>query len=65
MWGDGVPPGEDPSLECCRPLKVEVLKPDSVLRDERVPIEEMNSVFSGGQELTAATLPFEGRTIPT
>jgi hypothetical protein len=33
---------------------VEVLKPDSVLRDERVPIEEMNSVFSGGQELTAA-----------
>ena len=29
MWGDGVPPGEDPSLECCRPLKVEVLKPDA------------------------------------
>ncbi|QSE87852.1 hypothetical protein JWS13_04120 (plasmid) [Rhodococcus pseudokoreensis] len=33
---------------------VDVLKPDSVLRDERVSIEEMNNVFSGGQELTAA-----------
>ncbi|MGQ7311093.1 hypothetical protein ACUOFU_05245 [Microbacterium arabinogalactanolyticum] len=33
---------------------VDVLKPDSVLRDERVGIEEMNEVFSGGQELTAA-----------
>ncbi|WP_138733590.1 hypothetical protein [Modestobacter excelsi] len=33
---------------------VEVLKPDSVLRDERVAIEQMNEVFSGGQELTAA-----------
>ncbi len=33
---------------------VDVLKPDSVLRDERAPIEEMNDVFSGGQELTAA-----------
>jgi hypothetical protein len=33
---------------------VDVLKPDSVLRDERVSIEEMNEVFSGGQELTAA-----------
>jgi hypothetical protein len=33
---------------------VDVLKPDSVLRDERVSIEEMNDVFSGGQELTAA-----------
>ncbi|GAA3671678.1 hypothetical protein GCM10023081_07520 [Arthrobacter ginkgonis] len=32
----------------------EVLKPDSVLRDERVSIEQMNEVFSGGQELTAA-----------
>jgi hypothetical protein len=35
---------------------VEVLKPDSVLRDERVPVEQMNSVFSGGQELTAAII---------
>lgn len=33
---------------------VDVLKPDAVLRDERVPVEEMNDVFSGGQELTAA-----------
>jgi len=33
---------------------VDVLKPDSVLRDERVSIEEMNDIFSGGQELTAA-----------
>lgn len=33
---------------------VDVLKPDAVLRDERVPVEEMNEVFSGGQELTAA-----------
>ncbi|WP_267246167.1 hypothetical protein [Streptomyces sp. PR69] len=35
---------------------VEVLKPDSVLRDERVPVEQMNTVFSGGQELTAAII---------
>jgi hypothetical protein len=35
-------------------FSVEVLKPDSVLRDERVAVEEMNDVFSGGQELTAA-----------
>lgn len=33
---------------------VDVLKPDSLLRDERVSIEEMNDVFSGGQKLTAA-----------
>ncbi len=33
---------------------VDVLKPDSVLRDERVPVAEMSEVFSGGQELTAA-----------
>lgn len=37
-----------------RGFRVDVLKPDSVLRDERVSIEEMNDVFSGGQELTAA-----------
>ena len=35
---------------------VEVLKPDSVLRDERVSIEDMAQVFSGGQELTAAII---------
>ncbi|AXH93553.1 hypothetical protein ACFWDZ_25860 [Micromonospora aurantiaca] len=33
---------------------VDVLKPDAVLRDERVPVEDINDVFSGGQELTAA-----------
>jgi hypothetical protein len=35
---------------------VTVLKPDQVLRDERVPVEEMGGVFSGGQELTAAIM---------
>jgi hypothetical protein len=33
---------------------VDILKPDSVLRDERVAVENMKKVFSGGQELTAA-----------
>lgn len=33
---------------------VTVLKPDSVLREERVEISEMTKVFSGGQQLTAA-----------
>ena len=44
------------SVEAAVPkgFAVEVLKPDAVLRDERVPVEEMNDVFSGGQELTAA-----------
>ncbi|MCK9925846.1 hypothetical protein MXD62_01505 [Frankia sp. Mgl5] len=37
-----------------RGLTVEILKPDSVLRDERVPVEQMKDVFSGGQRLTAA-----------
>jgi hypothetical protein len=37
-------------------FNVDVLKPDSILRDERVSIEEMNDVFSGGQELTAAII---------
>ncbi|SHG16810.1 Chromosome segregation ATPase [Jatrophihabitans endophyticus] len=37
-------------------FRVTVLKPDQVLRDERAPVEEMNDVFSGGQELTAAIL---------
>ncbi|MER7755227.1 hypothetical protein [Kitasatospora sp. NPDC097643] len=35
---------------------VDVLKPDAVLRDERVAVEQMNDVFSGGQELTAAII---------
>jgi hypothetical protein len=33
---------------------VDVLKPDSVLRDERVAVNNMKEIFSGGQELTAA-----------
>ena len=37
-----------------RGFAVDVLKPDTVLHDERVPIEEVSDVFSGGQELTAA-----------
>jgi hypothetical protein len=44
------------SIEAAVPkgFAVDILKPDSVLRDERVPVENMNDVFSGGQELTAA-----------
>ncbi|GAA1594145.1 hypothetical protein [Actinoplanes couchii] len=44
------------SIEAAVPkgFTVDLLKPDAVLRDERVPIENMNEVFSGGQELTAA-----------
>ncbi len=42
-----------------RPLRpkgvaVEILKPDAVLRAERVPVGQMGDVFSGGQLLTAA-----------
>jgi hypothetical protein len=33
---------------------VDVLKPDSVLRDERAAIEDVKEIFSGGQELTTA-----------
>ncbi len=36
-----------------RGFSVTVLKPDTVLRDERVPVTDMD-VFSGGQRLTAA-----------
>nr|WP_042374654.1 hypothetical protein [Streptacidiphilus neutrinimicus] len=46
------------SVEAAVPkgFTVEILKPDSVLRDERVSVEHMNDVFSGGQELTAAII---------
>lgn len=37
-----------------RGVQVEILKPDSVLRAERVPVGQMGDVFSGGQLLTAA-----------
>ncbi|MET9948627.1 hypothetical protein [Streptomyces sp. NPDC006341] len=35
-------------------ISVEILKPDAVLRAERVPVGQMGDVFSGGQLLTAA-----------
>ncbi len=35
-------------------IVVEILKPDAVLRAERVPVGQMGDVFSGGQLLTAA-----------
>ncbi|MFJ4471132.1 hypothetical protein ACIP2X_27135 [Streptomyces sp. NPDC089424] len=35
-------------------VAVEILKPDAVLRAERVPVGQMGDVFSGGQLLTAA-----------
>ena len=40
----------------CEPkgIAVEILKPDAVLRAERVPVGQMGDVFSGGQLLTAA-----------
>ncbi|MGW7491806.1 hypothetical protein [Streptomyces sp. NPDC054786] len=37
-----------------RGVAVEILKPDAVLRAERVPVGQMGDVFSGGQLLTAA-----------
>ncbi|RBM04913.1 hypothetical protein DEH69_29050, partial [Streptomyces sp. PT12] len=37
-----------------RGVQVEILKPDAVLRAERVPVGQMGDVFSGGQLLTAA-----------
>lgn len=35
-------------------FRADMLKPDSVLRNERVPIAGVHDVFSGGQQLTAA-----------
>ncbi|MFF0451110.1 hypothetical protein ACFYT4_32810 [Streptomyces sp. NPDC004609] len=37
-------------------FKVHVLKPDMVLRTERVRVSKVKNVFSGGQQLTAAIL---------
>lgn len=37
-------------------IRVEMLKPDAVLRDERVRVAEISDVFSGGQLLTAAII---------
>ncbi|WP_017600645.1 coiled-coil domain-containing protein [Nocardiopsis lucentensis] len=37
-------------------IKVEILKPDAVLRTERVRVSQINDIFSGGQLLTAAII---------
>lgn len=37
-------------------VRVDMLKPDAVLRDERVRVGEVSDVFSGGQQLTAAII---------
>ena len=37
-------------------VAVEILKPDSVLRNERVRVSSISDVFSGGQLLTAAII---------
>lgn len=37
-------------------IRVEMLKPDAVLGDERVRVAEISDVFSGGQLLTAAII---------
>jgi DNA repair exonuclease SbcCD ATPase subunit len=39
-----------------RGVRVDMLKPDAVLRDERVRVAEIGDVFSGGQLLTAAII---------
>lgn len=39
-----------------RGVTVDLLKPDSTIRTERVRIADVNDVFSGGQELTAAII---------
>lgn len=37
-------------------VRVEILKPDTVLRTERTRVSEIHEVFSGGQELTTAII---------
>jgi hypothetical protein len=39
-----------------RGFRVDILKPDSVLRAERQRVSEIKDVFSGGQQLTAAII---------
>lgn len=39
-----------------RGVRVEILKPDAVLRDERIRVGEIGDVFSGGQLLTTAII---------
>ena len=55
MWGPDVPPGEDPSLECCRPLKVEVYRLEdksSVLASWKSP-EFAGNAYHGAHGLIA------------
>ncbi|MFE7284088.1 hypothetical protein ACFU90_06700 [Streptomyces noursei] len=37
-------------------FRIDMLKPDAVLRNERIRVSEIKDVFSGGQHLTAAIL---------
>ncbi|MCK9922601.1 hypothetical protein MXD61_12055 [Frankia sp. AgPm24] len=39
-----------------RGVRVEILKPDAVLRTERVRVSDLGDVFSGGQQLTTAII---------
>ncbi|MEU0133813.1 hypothetical protein ABZ172_07250 [Streptomyces sp. NPDC006296] len=39
-----------------RGFRIDMLKPDAVLRNERIRVSEIKDVFSGGQHLTAAIL---------
>ncbi|RBM17293.1 hypothetical protein [Streptomyces sp. PT12] len=39
-----------------RGFRIDMLKPDAVLRNERIKVSEIKDVFSGGQHLTAAIL---------
>jgi hypothetical protein len=39
-------------------VRVEILKPDAVLRDERIRVGEIGDVFSGGQLLTTAIIMY-------
>ncbi|MFF4509069.1 hypothetical protein [Streptomyces sp. NPDC001401] len=53
--------GTDVVMRCLkaavpRGFSAEVMKPNAAQRVDRVPVEEMSRVFSGGQELTGAIL---------
>jgi len=53
MWGPDIPPGEDPSLDCCRPLKVEVFRikeKSGVLREWESP-KEAREAYKGAHGL--------------
>lgn len=59
MWGEGAEPvaeGEDPTLECCRPLRVEVYdieEKDAVLQGW-VPAEPRGNLYKGFHGLKAS-----------